>query len=43
VIAQHEFRREFGIHRTRAVPSARATNPGSKLRGYWFDTKEVRW
>jgi len=24
VIAQHEFRREFGIHRNRAVPSARA-------------------
>jgi transposase len=24
VIAQHEFRREFGIHRNRAVPSAHA-------------------
>jgi hypothetical protein len=24
VIAQLEFRREFGIHRNRAVPSARA-------------------
>ena len=24
VIAQHEFQREFGIHRNRAVPSAHA-------------------
>jgi hypothetical protein len=24
VIAQHEFRREFGIHRNRTVPSAHA-------------------
>ena len=24
LIAQHEFQREFGIHRNRAVPSARA-------------------
>jgi hypothetical protein len=24
VIAQREFRREFGLHRNRAVPSARA-------------------
>jgi hypothetical protein len=33
VIAQREFRREFGIHRNRPVPSAHATNLGSKLRG----------
>jgi hypothetical protein len=26
VIAQREFRREFGIHRNRSVPSARAIN-----------------
>jgi hypothetical protein len=26
VIAQREFRREFGIHRNRAVPSAHAVN-----------------
>jgi len=43
VIAQREFRREFGIQRNRAVPSGHAINLGSKLRGYWFDTKEERW
>jgi len=30
VIAQREFRREFGIHRNHAVPSARAIKPGFK-------------
>ena len=43
VITQHVFWREFGIHHTRAVPSGHAINLGSKLRGYWFDTKEERW
>ena len=42
VIVQREFRREFGIHRNRAVPSAHAKDRGSKLRGYWFYTKEER-
>jgi hypothetical protein len=37
VIAQREFRREFGIYRSRAVPSAHAIKDlGSKLRGYWL-------
>jgi hypothetical protein len=31
VIAQREFRREFKIHRSRAVPSGHAINLGSKL------------
>ena len=31
VIAQREFRREFGIHRNRSVPSAHAINLGLKL------------
>jgi len=43
VIAQREFRRGFGIHRNRAVPSGHAINLGLKLRGYCFDTKEERW
>jgi hypothetical protein len=44
VIAQREFRTEFGIHRNRAVPSAHAIKTwGSKLRGYWFYTKKERW
>ena len=43
VIAQREFRREFGIHRNRAVPSAHAIiDLGSKLRGFWFYTIEER-
>jgi hypothetical protein len=39
VIAQREFRREFGIRRNRADPSAHAhahQDLGSKLRGYCF-------
>jgi len=41
VIAQREFRREFGIHRNRAVPSAKYHQDlGSKLQGDWFCTKE---
>jgi len=41
VISQRVFRREFGIHRNRASPCHQ--DLGSKLRGYWFDTKEERW
>ena len=44
VIAQREFRREFGIHRNRAVPSAHAIKTWVRnFRGYWFCTKEERW
>jgi len=44
MIAQREFRREFGIHRNRAVPSAPCHQDlDSKLGGYWFYTKEERW
>jgi hypothetical protein len=43
VTAQGEFRREFGNHRNRAILSAHTTNLGSKLRGYWFYTKEEKW
>jgi hypothetical protein len=39
VIAQREFRSQFGIYRNRAVPSAHAIK---KLQGYWFYTKEER-
>jgi hypothetical protein len=28
VVAQREFRREFGIHRNHAIPSAYASRPG---------------
>jgi hypothetical protein len=34
VIVQREFRREFGIHRSRAVPSAHSIKP-------WFRNLEV--
>jgi len=43
VITQREFRREFGIHRNRSVPSAHAINLGLKLWGYWFYIIEERW
>jgi len=42
VIAQLEFRKEFGIHCNRDVPLAHAINLDSKLRGYWLYTKEER-
>ena len=50
VIAQREFRREFGIHRNRAVPSARAIKTwvrkfeatGSTLKKKGGSVKTVR-
>jgi len=44
VMAQRDFRREFGIHPNCAVLSAQYHQDlGSKLRDYWFYTKEERW
>jgi transposase len=50
VIAQHEFQREFGIHRNRAVPSAHAIKTwvqnfeaaGSTLKKEGGSVKTVR-
>jgi hypothetical protein len=50
VIAEHEFRREFGIHRNRAVPSAHAIKTwvrnfeatGSTLKKEGGSVKTVR-
>jgi hypothetical protein len=44
VIAQHKFRRDFGIRRNCAVPSAHAIKTWVRnFRGYWFYTKKERW
>jgi hypothetical protein len=41
VITQHEFRREFRIHHNQCCSITPCHQDlGSKLRGYWFYTKE---
>jgi len=43
VIAQREFRREFGISQSCCSINPCHQDLGSKIRGYWFCTKEERW